>query len=640
MVAAAPSAPAAGLLSAAGGGPDWRLASRGVLGLAVPWALAQLLAWPALTGVGVAAFLLAFGDAAGGRGGQRRFLIASGVGACAVASGVLAGGHWLSAALGMAVWGVATALAGVYGAAAATMALPVAWSYLEIGLSSPGHSLAQAGWRAALFAAGGLWATLLARLIGAVNRHGPLRRQIARCFQLLARYVEGAGHGDPDPLAAAPLAPEAALRAGIARAQALAAERRGRQAAMATEQERLVLLLALVDRGFALAAAHAELQGPERGLLAPGQGDGLSWREPLAAAARAVAEALDHRPVPVAPPAGDLPALASEMALVLGHALSIARGDTPPPLPAPLPPPALAAEESRRRPPAWLAPLLRCLDRRSVVGRHALRYGLVLAVAVAIDKAFAPPFGYWIPLTASVVLKPYAGSTLQRAVERLLGTAAGIALGMALMALAGSDAARALLTLAAFFGSLAALPLNYGLAIAFLSVGLVPFEALLVGAAVPEIGALRLLATLVGGVLALGGGFLLWPSFERGSLPGLIATSLASMTRYADLVLALHAGDPGNPERLAAQRQRAGVDLSNAQAALQRVAGEVGRKPADLLACLLAIATLQRLFVSLTAVREMAAAGIAAEPLLAYEIERITLQIGTLRAACTRLPTG
>ena len=94
---------AAGFLSAAADGPDLRLACRGVLGLAVPWALAQLFAWPALTGVGVAAFLLAFGDAAGGRGRQRRLLIASGVGACAVASGVLAGGHWLAAALGMAV---------------------------------------------------------------------------------------------------------------------------------------------------------------------------------------------------------------------------------------------------------------------------------------------------------------------------------------------------------------------------------------------------------------------------------------------------------------------------------------------------------------------------------------------------------
>ena len=175
------------------------------------------------------------------------------------------------------------------------------------------------------------------------------------------------------------------------------------------------------------------------------------------------------------------------------------------------------------------------------------------------------------------------------------------------------------------------------------------------------------------------------------SLPSLIATSVASMARYADLVLALHAAAPGNPERLAAQRQRVGVDLSNAQAALQRVVGELGHQPADLLACLLAIATLQRLFVSLTAMRELAAAaaacpalaqlragsvaalaqvaetlaaaGIAAgrrgpsallqtpalnpgqapviaDPLLAYEIERITLQIATLRSACARLPGG
>jgi len=34
------------------------------------------------------------------------------------------------------------------------------------------------------------------------------------------------------------------------------------------------------------------------------------------------------------------------------------------------------------------APLRDCLDRSSVVGRHALRYGLVVAAGVAIDKGF------------------------------------------------------------------------------------------------------------------------------------------------------------------------------------------------------------------------------------------------------------
>jgi len=127
-----------------------------------------------------------------------------------------------------------------------------------------------------------------------------------------------------------------------------------------------------------------------------------------------------------------------------------------------------------------------------VVGRHALRYGLVVAAGVAIDKGFDPPFGYWIPLTASVVLKPYAGSTLTRAGQRLFGTGAGIAVGVGIMAFATTASARTVLASAAIFLTLAVLPLKYGLAIFFLSVGIVPLEAQLVGAVGPEVELLRI----------------------------------------------------------------------------------------------------------------------------------------------------
>jgi len=138
------------------------------------------------------------------------------------------------------------------------------------------------------------------------------------------------------------------------------------------------------------------------------------------------------------------------------------------------------------------APLRDCLDRSSVVGRHALRYELVVAAGMAIDKGFDPPFGYWIPLTVSVVLKPYAGSTLTRAGQRLFGTGAGIAVGVGIMAFATTASARAVLASAAIFLTLAVLPLNYGLAIFFLSVGIVPLEAQLVGAVGPEVELLRI----------------------------------------------------------------------------------------------------------------------------------------------------
>src|SRR6266702_3442601 len=112
------------------------------------------------------------------------------------------------------------------------------------------------------------------------------------------------------------------------------------------------------------------------------------------------------------------------------------------------------------------------------------------------------------------------------------------------MALAATAPARAAMASAALFLAIAVLPINYGLAIFFLSVGIVPFEAELVDGAGPEVGMLRLLDTLVGGALALGGGYLLWPSFERRSLPALISATLSSIARYADLVLGRYAGNP------------------------------------------------------------------------------------------------
>ena len=44
--------------------------------------------------------------------------------------------------------------------------------------------------------------------------------------------------------------------------------------------------------------------------------------------------------------------------------------------------------------PELLSPLTVCLDRASVVGRHALRFGLVCAAGVVVFWFFPPPFGY------------------------------------------------------------------------------------------------------------------------------------------------------------------------------------------------------------------------------------------------------
>lgn len=228
---------------------------------------------------------------------------------------------------------------------------------------------------------------------------------------------------------------------------------------------------------------------------------------------------------------------------------------------------------------------------------------------MAIDKSLAAPFGYWIPLTVTVVLKPYAGSTLIRAGQRLAGAITGVAVGVPVLQLDAAPLAKGAVSAAAFFATIAVLPLNYGAAIFFLSVGIVPFEAMLGGETSWQIGLLRVAYTCAGGALA--GGYLLWPSFERRSGPTAITATLRSMALYAYCVLAVPAGDAPSPALVETAHRHAGLDTTNQQAAFQRVAAEPGENRERLEASLLAVVTLQRLLLSFNALREL---GPAVEP--------------------------
>jgi hypothetical protein len=69
----------------------------------------------------------------------------------------------------------------------------------------------------------------------------------------------------------------------------------------------------------------------------------------------------------------------------------------------------------------------------SEVARHALRYGVALALGVAIYRVVGmKEHGYWIPLTILFVLRPERDETDRRLVLRFVGTLAGLALATGL----------------------------------------------------------------------------------------------------------------------------------------------------------------------------------------------------------------
>jgi uncharacterized membrane protein YccC len=213
---------------------------------------------------------------------------------------------------------------------------------------------------------------------------------------------------------------------------------------------------------------------------------------------------------------------------------------------------------------------------------------------------FPPPFGYWIPLTVTVVLKPYTGTTLERTLQRIVGTVTGILLASALIPFLTTPQTQLAAVAFAFFWLMANIPLNYGLAIFFLSAGLIPFEHLLMPHLDQEVGLLRLAGTGIGAVLAVVAGHLLWPTFERNSLPALLRSCIRSLVLYADCVLTAVSG-ACDPRSIEAARRQAGLDITNLQAALQHSVTEFGGDPAALESTVRASVVLQQMSLSLNA---------------------------------------
>ncbi|MDB4914289.1 MAG: hypothetical protein JWM95_1933 [Gemmatimonadetes bacterium] len=129
---------------------------------------------------------------------------------------------------------------------------------------------------------------------------------------------------------------------------------------------------------------------------------------------------------------------------------------------------APAAEEVREERQV-LDSLRAMLSPGSLISRFALRVAIVTTVAVALTELFQLKRGYWITITVIVILQPYAGVTLTRAVQRVLGTVLGGLLAAALGALFHDP--RAVLVIATIFVAccVALLPVNYAAFSVFLT---------------------------------------------------------------------------------------------------------------------------------------------------------------------------
>jgi uncharacterized membrane protein YccC len=224
------------------------------------------------------------------------------------------------------------------------------------------------------------------------------------------------------------------------------------------------------------------------------------------------------------------------------------------------------------------------LTLRAAVFRHSLRLGATLALTTALYRLTPLPFshGYWIPITALLVLRPDFSTTFTRGTARLVGTVLGAAVATVLVRLvAPASAPLVALAIVTAYLAYAVLLLNYALFSACITIETVLLLTL--ANVVPQAAAFdRVLTTLLGGVIALVL-YMVWPTWEHPRVFDVLATYIEQLRRYLGLVLAAYI-DPRSYDlgAIEMQRRRTRLARANAAAAVERLHSEPHQRDVDL----------------------------------------------------------
>ena len=225
----------------------------------------------------------------------------------------------------------------------------------------------------------------------------------------------------------------------------------------------------------------------------------------------------------------------------------------------------------------FVGPIRANASWQSAILRHAVRAVVMVGPALAITWHLAGGYQHWLTITLVSTLQPFYALTWQRALERCGGTLLGALLagGLAFVCTTPLTIAAALFPLA--IGAFALRGVNYGAFVACLT----PMVVLLVEFGEPEmsewfIAASRAGFTVAGGLLAVAGCIVLWPSWEPDRLRRELRTALVAHASYAEADLGAILGEVP-PDDVDRARRAAGVASNNLETSISRALNEPRR---------------------------------------------------------------
>jgi uncharacterized membrane protein YccC len=169
----------------------------------------------------------------------------------------------------------------------------------------------------------------------------------------------------------------------------------------------------------------------------------------------------------------------------------------------------------------------------------SLRSALVMSIAMLLGRHFEADRGYWIPMTAAIVLRPDFQTTFVRGFGRIAGTLVGAVVATLVLRLVrgheGPQVAGVIVAAAAAY-------LTFSPNYALFTVAITSFVVLVLsmrGLPGTTTIATRVLDTIAGGSLAMIG-YLTLPTWERKRTRTLLADLLDAQRALADAILRAH----------------------------------------------------------------------------------------------------
>lgn len=161
-------------------------------------------------------------------------------------------------------------------------------------------------------------------------------------------------------------------------------------------------------------------------------------------------------------------------------------------------------------PPSLLGRLRDRLHPTDDFLQHGIRLAVAIGVASAIARIGDLPNEYWIPMTVAWVTRPDQHGTVSRVVERVLGTILGIGVGLLVIDLLNlSGIGLTVLFGLSSFVIMAFIWANYPIAVVGITLAVLSLFAV-EGHIVAETIEMRLFATVLGGLLAVAAGLLVF----------------------------------------------------------------------------------------------------------------------------------